>query len=177
MAHYGSACPVSVRFERCDEYGRSTPGRPLAVISGPAIFRGMTIEHDSRARDRRRITMRASMILTISTGACMSWRAETRPLPAPLDGRTLPQIRVFTKTRETLTVYEARLVGDSIVGLSHPRNDESASHVAIATSNVVEVSYLATDGWKTLYSTVGVFAIVLATLTLAAVIACSSFAY
>jgi hypothetical protein len=117
------------------------------------------------------------VILTLSTGACMSWRAETRPLPAPLDGRTLPQIRVFTKTRETLTVYEARLVGDSIVGLSHPRNDESASHVAIATSNVVEVSYLATDGWKTLYSTVGVFAIVLATLTLAAVIACSSFAY
>jgi len=134
----------------------------------------MAIERDSRARDRRRITARASMILTLSTGACMSWRAETRPLPAPLDGRTLQQIRVFTKTRETVTVYEARLVGDSIVGLSHPRNDESASHVAIATSNVAEVSYLASDGWKTLYTTVGVFAIVVATLTLAAVIACAS---
>ena len=134
----------------------------------------MTIERDSRARDRRRITARASMILTLSTGACMSWRAETRPLPAPLDGRTLQQIRVFTRTRETLTIYDARLVGDSIVGLSHPRNDESASHVAIATSNVVEVSYLATDGWKTLYTTVGVFAIVVATLTLAALIACAS---
>ena len=104
----------------------------------------------------------------------MSWRAETRPLPAPLDGRTLQQIRVFTRTRETVTIYDARLVGDSIVGLSHPRNDESASHVAIATSNVVEVAYLATDGWKTLYSTVGVFAIVVATLTLAFVIACAS---
>jgi hypothetical protein len=134
----------------------------------------MTIERDSRARDRRRITARASMILTLSTGACMSWRAETRSLPAPLDGRTLQQIRVFTRTRETVTVYEARLVGDSIVGLSHPKYDESASHVAIATSNVVEVSYLATDGWRTLYTTVGVFAIVVATLTLAALIACSA---
>ena len=53
-------------------------------------------------------------------------------------------------------------------------NELIASHVAIATSNVVEVSYLATDGWKTLYTTVGVFAIVVATLTLAALIACAS---
>jgi hypothetical protein len=60
------------------------------------------------------------------------------------------------------------------VGLSHPRHDESASHVAIASSNVVEVSYLAADGWRTLYTTVGVFAIVVATLTLAALIACAS---
>ena len=33
---------------------------------------------------------------------------------------------------------------------------------------------MAADGWKTLYTTVGVFAIVVATLTLAFVIACAS---
>lgn len=123
-------------------------------------------------RDRR-LAAGATVLLTL-TSACLSWRAESRPLPAPLDGRTLPEIRVYTRARETIHVYEARLVGDSIVGLSQPPRNPAAERVAIATSQVVEVSYLATDGWKTLYTTVGVLAIVAATATLLAVLACAS---
>lgn len=126
------------------------------------------------AERKRRLTVGATTLLAVATGACTSWRAETRPLPAPLDGRTLPQIRVFTKSRETIEVYQARLVADSIIGFSQPPRDPNAARVAIATQDVVEVSYLASDGWKTLYSTVGILAIAAAALTLLVVLACAS---
>ena len=116
-----------------------------------------------------------SVLLALSASACMSWRVESDPLPAPLDGRTLSQIRVLSRSHATLlVVYEARLADDSIVGLTRPRSDLNAERIAIATKDVVEVETPVGDAWKTIYTTVAVFGIVVATLTLAAVLACAA---
>lgn len=71
-------------------------------------------------------------------------------------------------------VHEARLAGDSIVGLSLPRSDANAQHVAIATRDVLEVETLVGDVWKTIYSTAAVFVIAVAALTLITVLACAT---
>jgi hypothetical protein len=109
--------------------------------------------------------------LALTASACTSWRAEMRPLPAPLDGDTLPQIRVFTRNGETIVVYEARLAGDSILGFSRPRRDANSTSVAIATRDVAEVSYLATDGAKT---TIAVVVLLLGVILVAGVASCAS---
>ena len=116
-----------------------------------------------------------SVLLALSASACMSWRVEPNPLPAPLDGRTLSQIRILSRSHATLVVvYDARLNGDSIVGLTRPRSDPNAERIAIAARDVVEVETPVGDAWKTIYSTVAVVGIVVATLTLAAVLACAA---
>jgi hypothetical protein len=120
---------------------------------------------------RRGFSTPSIVTLALTASACTTWRAEMRPLPAPLDGDTLPQIRVFTRNRQTIVVYEARLAGDSIVGFSLPRRDPNASRVAIPTRDVAEVSYLATDGAKT---TVAVAVLVVGVLLFAIVASCAS---
>ena len=123
---------------------------------------------------RRQKQLGAAMLLTLSASGCSAWRAEHRPLPAPFDGRARSQIRIFTKARETIAVYDARLVGDSIIGLNQPRSSSRASRIAIAASDVAEVSYLTVDGWTTLSTTAGVIAVATLALVLAAAITCGA---
>jgi hypothetical protein len=113
------------------------------------------------------------MLLAMTASACTTWRVERGPLPAPLNGRTLQQIRILTRDRDTVIVYAARLQGDSIVGLSLPPDDDATQRIAVATGEVAQVQYRAGTIWKTIYTATATVVIttLLVTLALAAICA------
>lgn len=114
------------------------------------------------------------MALALTASACTTWRVEKDPLPAPLDGQTLPQIRVVTRQRDTIIVYDARIAGDTIIGLSRPSGDAGAERVAIGTNAVAQVEYRAGTIWKTLWTATATVALAVALVTLAAAVVCAA---
>jgi hypothetical protein len=98
----------------------------------------------------------------------MTWRVEPDPLPAPLNGRTLPQIRVLTREGNTIIVHDARLAGDSIIGSSRPRGDSGADRVSIGTNAVAQVEVRVGDTWKTFWTTTALVTLTVAIVTIAA---------
>jgi hypothetical protein len=114
------------------------------------------------------------MVLALTASACVTWRVEKDPLPAPLDGRTLPEIRIVTRARDTLIVYDARIAGDTIIGLSRPRGDAGAERVTIGTDAVAQVAYRDGTIWKTLWTATATIALAVALVTLAAAVVCAA---
>lgn len=114
------------------------------------------------------------MALALTASACTTWRVEQDPLPAPLDGQTLPQIRVVTRQRDTIIVYDARIAGDTIIGLSRPRGDAGAERVTIGTDAVAQVAYRDGTVWKTLWTLTATVALAVALATLALALVCAA---
>ena len=119
---------------------------------------------------RRSSRIPLSMALVLS--ACTSWRAETEPLPAPLDERTLSQVRVLTKNGQFIVVYNARLSGDSIIGSQFPPSAGPSLRIAVAVDDVVQLERAKFDLWKTIYTPVAVFGIALLVGVLVAAVTC-----
>jgi hypothetical protein len=118
-----------------------------------------------------RRSSRAPLSLALALSACTSWRVETDPLPAPLDGRTMSVVRVLTRNGETIVVYEARLSGDSIIGLER-QTGTTPRRIAIAVDNVARLERRSLDLWRTIYTPVAVFAMTVVLAALVAAVTC-----
>jgi hypothetical protein len=106
----------------------------------------------------------------VATG-CTSWRYETRPVPAPFDGRALREIRLYLRTGETIYVYDVELKEDSLFGYDRPSAQPGATRLAVATRDVREIAVRKGDVFKTGAAiVVGTFAVG----TFLAVMACAS---
>jgi len=119
-----------------------------------------------------RRSSRAPLSLALALSACTSWRVETDPLPAPLDGRTMSVVRVLTRNGETIVVYEARLSGDSIIGLQRQTGVTTSRRIAIAVDNVARLERRSLDLWRTIYTPVAVLAMTLVLAVLVAAFTC-----
>lgn len=82
---------------------------------------------------------------------------------------TVRAIRVVLASGESADVYEPRLTGDSIVGMSSPARER----VAFALTDVRSVARYNVDSGKTALAIVGVALGVLAVVAIAAVVALS----
>jgi hypothetical protein len=116
---------------------------------------------------RRKFT---ALLALWSTG-CASW--QTQRMPQQPDGSSSVQekLRVELRSGTELVIYDARIVGDSLVGMISPPTVPNRGRIAIATSNVQRV----TTRQFSLGRTVGaVLTIGLATLVIAGASAGSS---
>ncbi len=119
-----------------------------------------------------RRSSRVPLSMALALSACTSWHVETDPLPAPLDGRTVSQVRVLTKNGQFIVVYDARLSGDSIIGSQRPRSSGSSRRIAIAVDDVAQLERSEFDLWKTIYTPVAVVAITVVVAFFVAVVTC-----
>src|SRR3954447_20157517 len=80
-------------------------------------------------------------VLALWTTGCMSWQTQRAPLPqAPNSTGSQEKLRVELRSGTQLMLYDAHVVGDSLVGMLAPASAPSQARIAIATSDVKRVS-------------------------------------
>jgi hypothetical protein len=97
----------------------------------------------------------AALLLCVITNACKSWQVQPGPPRNDLQwavADTIKAIRVVLASGETADVYEPRLTGDSIVGMSIP----ARKRIALALTDVRSVARYDIDSGKTALAIVGI---------------------
>jgi hypothetical protein len=80
-------------------------------------------------------------LLALWSTGCASWQTQHAPLPqAPSSTSSQSGIRVELRSGAQIMLYEAGVLGDSLIGMSEPATAPSRTRVAIATSDVQRVS-------------------------------------
>lgn len=75
----------------------------------------------------------------VTLAACTSWRGSTPPGLAPQDFDA-PVIRVTRQDHSVLTIYDPRILNDSVMGWGRPpERNPAADAVALALADVREV--------------------------------------
>ena len=87
---------------------------------------------------RRKVTA----LIALTTTACTSWHVQPGPAPSSIEAQSESRgaVRLMFKGGSFADVYDARLVGDSIVGLSAPANTARSERIAFATADVDRVA-------------------------------------
>jgi len=87
---------------------------------------------------RRKVTA----LIALTTTACTSWhvRAGATPSSAVAESESRGAVRLMFRGGSFADVYDARLVGDSIIGRSAPANVARSERVAFATADVESVA-------------------------------------
>jgi hypothetical protein len=96
----------------------------------------------------------AVLLLLLAAGACSTWHAEKGPAPQVVAARGGGRLRIVRQDQSVVELVEARVVGDSIVGL----DGSSLRHVAVATSDVLWIGTRRVDVAHTAALAVGVVA-------------------
>jgi hypothetical protein len=103
--------------------------------------------------------------------ACTTTRVQTAPVPEPLPSGQRGEIRLSLKSGQVVSMYEASLVQDSIVGLDRPASATNRQRVAVARADVQSVATKKLSVGKTILAAIGG---VFATLTFVVLVACAS---
>ena len=87
---------------------------------------------------RRKVTA----LIALTTTACTSWHVQPGPAPSSIEAGSGSHgaVRLMFRSGSFADVYDARLVGDSIVGLSAPADVARSERVAFATADVERVA-------------------------------------
>ena len=107
----------------------------------------------------------AVLLLLAAGGACSTWHGQRGPAPQVAAARNGGRLRIVRQDQSVVELVEARVVGDSIVGL----DGSSLRHAAVATADVLWIGTRRFDAGRTAALTVGVTAL-LAAITYFAVI-------
>ena len=99
------------------------------------------------------------IVLALSLTACSTWRVETRPIAEVAASGERRTVRLYLKSRQSVQLFDATIVGDSVIGFTQPRQ-RNPQRVAIATSDVAEVEYLTTDSFLTGLAVLGIVVLV-----------------
>jgi hypothetical protein len=80
-------------------------------------------------------------LLALWSTGCASWQTQHAPLPqAPSSTSSQSGIRVELRSGAQIMLYEAGVLGDSLVGMTAPAASPSRARVAFATSDVRRVT-------------------------------------
>ena len=110
-------------------------------------------------------------LVALTTTACSSWHTEAAPAPAVLSEKHPSFIRVELTSGKRIDIYDAKLQGDSIVGLTARRGKAAAYPIAVATK---EVKHVATRKFSAGRTAMAVVAITLAASAIAGASSASS---
>lgn len=78
--------------------------------------------------------------VALSSTACQTMKVEHAPTTAVLSDQKGREIRVRLASGERVHLYEAMLVGDSIVGYTAPKTKVTAEFRSVATADVKELA-------------------------------------
>jgi hypothetical protein len=108
-------------------------------------------------RGRRSAWTLFQRLLWTSTvaSACTTTRVETAPIAEPLPSGLRGEIVLSLKSGRDVSMYEATLVQDSIVGLDRPASDTNGQRVAVARADVRSVATKKLSFGKTLLAVAG----------------------
>ena len=82
-------------------------------------------------------------LIALSTTACTTWKVQPGPTPAAVQARAThadEPLRLNMNSGASILIYEATIVGDSIVGMNGPPTQTTRSRVAVATNDVESVA-------------------------------------
>jgi|1185.fasta_scaffold119995_3 hypothetical protein len=87
---------------------------------------------------RRKVTA----LIAVTTTACTSWHVQPGPAPSSISAENGARgaVRLNFRGGAFADIYDARLIGDSIVGMSAPATSSTRERVAYATSDVESVA-------------------------------------
>ena len=116
----------------------------------------------------RRIALTSASALL---SACSSMRVHTAPIPEPLPKSNDNVIRLSMRNGNVVYLFDAKVVGDSVIGFDRRSTLESAQRVAVAKADIDAVAVKRGDAFKTVLAVVGG---TLAALTFISLVACAS---
>ena len=105
------------------------------------------------------------LLLLAAGGACSTWHGQRGPAPQVVAARGGGRVRIVRQDQSVVELVEARVVGDSIVGL----DGSSLRRVSVATTDVLWIGTRRVDLAHTAAVTAGV-ALLLAAIAYFAVI-------
>jgi hypothetical protein len=87
---------------------------------------------------RRKVTA----LIALTTTACTTWHVRPGSSPSTLESESGSHgaVRLMLRTGAFADIYDARLLGDSIVGMSAPATVATRERVAFATADVEGVA-------------------------------------
>jgi len=87
---------------------------------------------------RRKVTA----LIALTTTACTSWHVQPGSTPSALEAESGSHgaVRLTFRGGSFADVYDARLVGDSIIAMSAPANDARRERIAFPTADVQSVA-------------------------------------
>jgi hypothetical protein len=105
---------------------------------------------------RRKLTA----LIALTSTACTSWHQQRGPIPSATESAAKSAggkpIHVVLNTGAVADIYEATVVGDSIVGMSGPTTKTNRQRVALATSDVRSVSAKKFSPVRTVFAVLGI---------------------
>ena len=110
-------------------------------------------------------------VLALSLAACSTWRVQTGPTPEVLGSQKPRMVRLSLRSGERIQLFDAALIGDSVVGFTVPSRRPGAQRLAVAAADVTKVEFQKTNAVLTV---VAIGVIVLAVAALAGAAAVSS---
>lgn len=116
----------------------------------------------------RRIALTsASAVLS----ACSSMRVQPAPVPEPLPKGKDDLIRLSLRNGDIVFMFDAKVVGDSVVGMDRRASPDSAQRVAVAKADIDAVAVKKGDAFKTVLAVIGG---TFAAVTFIGLVACAS---
>ena len=107
---------------------------------------------------RRKLTA----LIALTTTACTTWHVEPGPVPAEgkVVGKAGPneRVRLEMKSGALVDVFEASVVGDSVVGMSGPATQAARTRLAVATADVRRVTIKKVSPGRTVLAVVAITA-------------------
>jgi hypothetical protein len=101
-----------------------------------------------------------SAFIALTTTACSSWQAQTGPTPAAVqaarEAHANQPIRLELRSGANVELYDAAVVGDSIIGMSAPTNQQTRTRVAVATDDVERVTTSQFSAGRTILAVLGI---------------------
>jgi hypothetical protein len=127
-----------------------------------------------RHRTRRLIGRLLLGTAAATAPACTSLRVQQGQARAPLPEGKDGQLRLSLRSGAVLYMYDAQIVGDSIVGFDRPASRTNAARLAVRTDEVDAVAVRKGDAFKTVLAVVGGTIAVLSMVLLAACLSLSN---
>jgi len=115
--------------------------------------------------------MRRLLWTSTVASACTTTRVQTAPVPEPLPSGQRGEIRLSLRSGEVVSMYDARVVQDSIVGQDRPASAANPQRVAVARADVESVATKRVSVGKTVLAAIGGL---FATASFLLLVACAS---
>jgi len=90
-----------------------------------------------------RRNQKVATLIALTTTACTTWRVQPGPTHSAVQARATKgdePIRLNMNSGATVVIYEASVVGDSVIGMNGPSTMTTRSRVAVATADVESVA-------------------------------------
>ncbi len=126
---------------------------------------------NNRSRRSAWSALRWLVFTSTVASACSVTRVQTTPLPDRLQTGQRGEVRLTLRSGEVVSMYDPRVMPDSIVGFDRPAPQANPRRVAVARTDVTAVAATELSAGQTVAAAV---VGTLATLTLLIVASCAS---